>query len=488
MKAKIQTTAALLGAAGTFVIAAALLDRGEAIGGTPARDARGKEIAKPGPATPQACDAGAPRASARSGLATVNAGLSSAAIVRGGGGELHAAFEIATDSVAIAQRPPLNLALVIDRSGSMSGGRIENAQKAALGIVERLAATDRVALVQYDDQADVVLPSLAMSAAGKARMRAAIQGIALGGSTNLHGGLVLGRDEIQRTFQAQQVSRVILLSDGQANAGVVDPRAIAATARGAAEQGVRVTAVGLGVDFNEDLMESIAESGRGQYHYVRAASDLDRVIAGELSGIQATVATSVELHLTAPCGGAIVEVLGYESRRDGDTVIVPMADLSGGDRRKVLVKLSVPDRAIGKVGAVRGELVFKDASGGVLRRAAVSLGVDRTDDAQLAISAADKDVMGQVIELDAARAMRTAAEAYERGDAAAAVQALESSRAEIATKSQMYKVAPATSADVMDEMESMAASARSYDASSAEGKHLLKASKAKARAMSKTAR
>src|SRR5690606_31868036 len=136
------------------------------------------------------------------------------------------------------------------------------------------------------------------------------------------------------------------------------------------------------------------EAGRGQYHYVKVASDLDKVIAGELAGIQGTVAKNVELHLEAPCAGVdIVQVLGYESRRVGDTVIVPMADLFGGDSRKLLVKLDVPDQERGKIAAVHGELVFRTTSGGELRRVAVVLGVDRTDDAQVVTASVDRDVM-----------------------------------------------------------------------------------------------
>jgi Ca-activated chloride channel family protein len=483
MKPQIRTTAALIGAAGTFVAAAVLIQRSPSASASSPTTATKTEADPPKATCTTTGDA---HGTMKVGPATLKAALSAGTIMRGGGGDVYASFEITTDNAANTQRPPLNLALVIDRSGSMSDGRIEHAQSAAIGIVQRLSATDRVALVQYDDTANVVVSSLAMDAAGKQRMTSAIKGIQLGGSTNLNGGLVLGRDEVQRTFQAMQVSRVILLSDGQANAGVVDPHQIADTARLAANQGVRITSVGIGLDFNEDLMEAIAEAGRGQYHYVKVASDLDKVIAGELAGIQATVATAVELHLKAPCAGVqVAEVLGYESRRDGDTVIVPMADLSGNDSRKLLVKVHVPDADKGKIGALYGELVFKDASGGELKRTAVSLGVDRSDDGAVAAASVDKDVMGQVIQLDAAKTIREAAQAYESGDSARAMQVIEASKRSIASKSAMYKIAPKKSAEVLDELDGMGAAARTYAPASAEGKAMLKATKSKARVMSK---
>jgi Ca-activated chloride channel family protein len=484
MKPQIRTTAALVGAAGTFVAAAMLLDRSDA-GASSKRTTAAPERTSPKATCGTTGDA---KATTKLGLTTMNARLSTGAIARGQGGHVHASFEITTDTVQNAQRPPLNLALVIDRSGSMSG-RIEHAQAAALGIVNRLDAQDRVSLVQYDDSANTVVESIATDAAGKERLRKAIHAIALGGGTNLHRGLELGRDEVQRELKQAQVSRVILLSDGQANSGVTDPQQIAGTARNAANHGVRITAVGIGEDYNEDLMEAIAEAGRGQYHYVKVASDLERVIAGELSGIQSTVATNVELHLKAPCAGVkIAEVLGYESRRDGDTVVIPMSDLSGGDNRKLLVSLEVPDGDLGKIGTLWGELVLRDAKGGELQRTAISLGLDRTDDAKVAMDSVDKDVMAQVIQLDAARAMRDAAKDYEAGNQEGALRKLEESRREIQSKSAAYKIAPQASAAVMGELDGMASDTRAYAPGSTAGKGMLKSSKQKARIMSKSAK
>jgi Ca-activated chloride channel family protein len=216
-----------------------------------------------------------------------------------------------------------------------------------------------------------------MDREGKDKLRKALDAMNTGGGTNLHAGLVLGRQEAQRAYHQGEVSRVILLSDGHANEGIVDTPQIADAARDAANHGVRITAVGIGLDFNEDLMEAIAEAGRGNYHYVKEAHDLDGVIAGELAGVQATVATNVELRLRPACAGAkIVAVHGYESRREHDAVIVPMADLFGGDNRKLLVSMTVPDGTIGRVAALHAELVYRDAKNNEVRSRALDLGVE----------------------------------------------------------------------------------------------------------------
>jgi Ca-activated chloride channel family protein len=317
-------------------------------------------------------------------------------------------------------------------------------------------------------------------------MRSAIRGISLGGGTNLHGGLVLGRDEVQRVYTQGQVSRVILLSDGQANVGVVDPQQIAATARDAANHGTRITTVGVGLDYNEDLMEAIAESGRGNYHYVKEAKDLERVIAGEMAGIQATVATSVELRLTPVCPGVqITEVHGYESRRDGAAVVIPMADLVGHDSRKLLVSMKVPDGQKGHVATLRAELVYKDAKGTDIKKSEIALGVDISEDATVAAASVDQNVMAQALQVQAAASMRQAAQAYERGDQEAARTIVESTAVQVEQKRAMYKIAPAKTAEAMQSLDDMSKKAVMYKPGSYEGKDMLKASKSKARVMSK---
>lgn len=468
-----RTALALIGAAGA-VTGALMLHRESA---KPAAAPKPKEVT---------CGAMAPsHAEGKLTHGKLTGAMSAGTLLRGNGGEAFAAFELTTEALKDVTRPPLDLALVIDRSGSMSG-RIEYAQQAAVGIIQRLGEQDHVALIQYDDSAQIVVASTSMDPKGKATMTSAIQGITLGGGTNLHGGLVLGRDEVQRVATQGQVSRVILLSDGQANIGVVDPQQIAGVARDAANRGTRITTVGVGLDYNEDLMEAIAESGRGNYHYVKEAKDLDRVIAGELAGIQATVATNVELRLTPVCPAVqITEVHGYESRRDGTAFVVPMADLIGNDSRKLLVSMKVPDAQKGHIATLRAELVYKDAKGTELKKSELALGVNISEDAQVATASIDQNVMAQALQVQAASSMRQAAQAYERGDQEAARQIVETSAAQVEQKRAMYKIAPQKTAETMKSLDEMSKKATMYKPDSYEGKDMLKSSKSKARVMTK---
>jgi Ca-activated chloride channel homolog len=488
MKTETRKTAVILGAAGALVAAAIWIDRSRAEGSEPSVPKTiAVDPARPDLPVEERCGGAPARATADLGVGKLGAALSAGTILRAGGGNVYAGFDLTTAAISTAgPRAPINLAIVIDRSGSMSGDRIEHAKRAAIGIVDRLGAGDRVALVQYDDSAQVVVSSIPTDRAGKDRLRGAIREMTLGGSTNLHGGMVLGRDEVQRTLAPGQVSRIILLSDGRANAGVVDPSQIADTARAAADKGVRITSVGLGLDYNEDLMEAIAEAGRGNYYFVKEASDLQKVVAGELTGIQATVATNVELRLRPACAGVEVrEVIGYETRREGDTVVIPMADLFGNDGRKLLVSLSVPDRLNGPLGAIRAELSFRDATSGELRTAQVALGLEVSDDHVAASASIDKEVMAQVLKVQAAQSMRQAAQAYEQGDREGALQILGSTRSKLESDRGRYGISAAEAAPAMAGLTEMEEDAKAYAPGSAGGNSLLKGSKDKARKMSK---
>ncbi|HKE17815.1 MAG TPA: VWA domain-containing protein [Kofleriaceae bacterium] len=488
-----RKTAVILCAAGALIAAAIFLQRSAASGApAPGPTARPEPAATP-PATPAptpaSCDApsgATARVSAGLGHGRAAAALSAGKILRGAGGQLHAAFDLAADPAPAGARQPLDLALVIDRSGSMEGDKLEHARAAAIALIGRLDQRDRIALIQYDDDAQVVVPSVAADSEGKQRLLSAVRQLTPGGSTNLHGGMTLGRDEVLRTLAPGQVSRVILLSDGLANAGQSDPVVIADTARMAADRGVRITAVGVGLEYNEDLMEAIAESGRGNYYYVREAAGLDGVLAGELSAAQATVASEVELRLRPACTGVeIGEVSGYESRREGDAVVIKMADLFGGDSRRLVVSLKVPDRVAGRQGALVGELRYRDRASGEAKTVALPLAVEVTDDRHAADDSVDRDVMAQVLKAQSAQSMRQAARAYQQGDATGAAALLRKAHEEVKTEGGRYGIEADVLEPALGEMDGFAAQVQAAPAASEAGKAAMKRGKSVARDLAK---
>jgi Ca-activated chloride channel family protein len=329
----------------------------------------------------------------------------------------------------------------------------------------------------------LVVPLVKLDGDGRARLDRAIDAITERGGTNLHAGMVLGQLELLRAAIPGRVNREVLLSDGQANQGITDRGALARLAGGAADRGLRLTTVGLGLDYNEDLMEALAENGRGRYYYVKDAATLESVFAGELESLQATVATATELRLVPACAGVeVLSVLGYETRRDGAATVVPMVDLFGGDSRRLVAKLRVPAGGQARADLVRVELAYIDARTRRPGGAVLALGAEVTSDAVAVQAAADSEVLANVVQVESAAAMRTAATAWERGDRDAARAALSQNAAQMQGLAQKYKIAPAKMQRALAEPSQLAADIDEYAVGSAGGKNSLKLRKGNAKA------
>jgi Ca-activated chloride channel family protein len=372
------------------------------------------------------------------GAGSMSAAFSQGVLLEGSDGELYLSIEFATKKAKSSTRPPLNLSIVIDRSGSMSGDKIESAKEAASGLIENLGPSDRVSLVQYDHQAQVLVPSTLADEKGKSALMAALDGITPGGSTNLHDGMALGIEEVISKQDAGQASRVILLSDGRANSGIVDPSELALDASAAAERGIRVTTVGLGLDYNEDLMEDIAINGAGHYYYVKGAADLQPIFAGELSDLQDTVATRAELRLEPSCTDVeIIEVYGYRMKREGGAVVIPIPDLAGGDTRKVVLRVKANAARVSSGNVLKTSFAFDDRAG-KRQESKGGLGLVISKDKKASVASVNKDVLAKATEIEAARALRDAATAYDKGDADQAQSTIKKAKEKASKQAKTY--------------------------------------------------
>ena len=219
------------------------------------------------------------------------------------------------------RRPPLNLSLVLDRSGSMGGPPLDTAKEAASQFVRGLAPQDRVSIVTYDDK---IATPWGPGAGGDPSVDQAIAGIQAGGSTNLSGGWLEGRRHVAAA-KVEGVNRVLLFTDGLANNGIVDPVQLRDLAGGARGDGVSTTCIGFGVGFNEDLLRSMSDAGGGQFWYVESLERLAPMLQGEIAGLIALAAQNLTLKVLGRhphlAGVTVVQGIPFERDAEGNWVI-----------------------------------------------------------------------------------------------------------------------------------------------------------------------
>lgn len=224
------------------------------------------------------------------------------------------------------RRPPLNLSLVLDRSGSMAGAPLDTAKEAAVRLARGLAPQDKVSVVAFDQN---VTTPWGPGPGGDPSVDQAIGALQPGGSTNLSGGWLEGRRHVA-AGKVDGVNRVLLFTDGEANAGIVDPVQLRDLAGGARGDGVSTTCIGFRGGFNEDLLRSMSDAGGGQFWYVESLDRLGPMLQGEIDGLIALSAQNLTLKVMGrhPRLAGVTVVQGIPLERDADgNWIIRLGDL-----------------------------------------------------------------------------------------------------------------------------------------------------------------
>lgn len=328
------------------------------------------------------------------------------------------------ESVHTGELPPLNLALVIDRSGSMSGQPLRMAQEAAMTAVRQMGPGDRLSVVVFDDVAEVVVPSQLVTQPDA--LCSAIAGIETRGMTNLHAGWLTGATQVAEHLKPGALNRVVILSDGQTNAGVTRVDEIAQQVRGLNERGISTTAIGLGACYDEELLLAVANAGDGNFEHVEDPARLPTLFEEELRGLTRTTGRMVSLGVEPnPAHGVrVTDVLNAFDRNAWGRLQLP--NLVAGQAVNVVVVLSVPAQAAGTtLGLTRARLAWTGPDG-QRHHLRVQLNLPVLAPAAYGALRDDPEVVEAQTLLQAARLKRAAVEALDRGDQGLARQHLNS--------------------------------------------------------------
>lgn len=356
-----------------------------------------------------------------------------------------------------AQRTNVNLALVIDRSGSMSGFKLNQAKQAARQLVSQLGAGDRLSIVHYGSDVKS-LEGLLATPENKERMLAYIDGIWDDGGTNISQGLTTARDVLLAAKSDFRVNRLVLISDGQPTEGITDFGGLTNIVREIRGFGVSISSIGVGEDFNEQLMEAIAEVGAGAYAYLQDASQLASIFHKDLNAAGTQVGRAVALTFRVPQGASLQKVLGYTqvSRRvagDAEYVTVSLPDFAAGQQERVVVHLTVDGAINGQAVTVSDlELTYTDMIKNAGVKTVALLSAMTTDKAEVVMNSRDKDAVVFAARARAAWNSQQAAELLEQGDREGAQKMLEGNRV-IFDEAKGIAGAPAVAADVAAQAE-----------------------------------
>ena len=370
---------------------------------------------------------------------------------------------IAPDILPLPDRPRLNLALVLDRSGSMRDeGKMDHVRQAAHMLIERLGPDDILTIVTYNNR--VKVPISACRVTNRQKFHRIVDEIYAEGRTFLSGGLEEGFKQARRQRRKGMVNRIILLSDGLANVGVTDIGKLRRRASSMYEDGISVSTFGMGYEFDEDLLASMANGGGGSYYYISRPGDIVAALKREFNMVARTAASGVEI-IIRPLGGARFETApGHSWKFEGSSAVIRLGDLSAGETRTLMARLAVPTGQMGNQDVAQVSVRYKDpVSGRTLSESEKPVSLVVIDNSERHRKSFDSSVQEKKAVIESNAMMEEAAKRVDEGDRVGAesiikkiIGALKSAPepSAPAVKAEMERVEQYS--DQLDDLDSMA--------------------------------
>jgi len=333
-------------------------------------------------------------------------------------------------------RATLNVAIVIDKSGSMSGDKIGNAREAAKAAVNQLVDDDIVSVLAFDETVQVLVPATKVS--DRQTILQGISRLTAGGNTALFAGTVKGGAEVRKFLSKERVNRVVLLSDGQANVGPATASALGQLGATLRKEGISVTTVGLGLGYNEDLLVELAQRSGGQHVFIEDHRRMAEIFKQGFGGLASIVAEEVVVNVTVPVDVRPVRVLGRDAEIIGQTITVQMPELYAGQLDDVVLELEVAAAAPQSRRIAEVEVSYHNTITRSLDRISQTVSAEVSDETARIEGSGDREVGVAVAERLANEASRRAIELRDEGRVDEARRLMQESAATLRERARAY--------------------------------------------------
>lgn len=387
------------------------------------------------------------------GVVSIQADMAQEKILKGSDGEVAVAVTLTAAQLPVVEgvpKQPMDLIVVLDRSGSMQGMKIAAARQAVHQLINRLTPDDRLALVTYSNGVQLVSPLVPVNINGQRKLHAAVNNIYADGGTNLGGGLQQGIQLIVQSPEAGRQRKIILISDGLANQGVTDPNALGQMAAVATDHQFAVSTVGVGLDFNELLMTTIADHGTGSYYFLEDPLVFAQVFEKEFQDARQVAANGLELRVPLKEGVRLVDAGGYPIKIEDGIAIINPGSLVSGQQRKLFLTFQVSTTVERSISL--GELqvrYLRDGNPHFLTSSR-DLQVACVKDEKEVVASVDKDTWSEQVLVDEYNQLKEeVADAIRKGDSAEAQSRIEAYEKRNISKNEMVG-----SATVAEHLES----------------------------------
>ncbi len=305
--------------------------------------------------------------------------------------------------VGLPRRHQLNIALVVDRSGSMEGQSLEFVKRACGVLLDLIDPRDFVSVISFAETADMVLPARRIRS--KSEAKDAINRISAGNTTNLHQGLMVGYQQIAAVRSAKTLDRIILVTDGEPTAGTKDFNAIVGNVVEQKMRGVSVTTIGLGSEYGEELLAEIALRSGGNFYHVPETDRLADIFRREFQCMTRVVADNIRLRVHVNRGVYVRQVYGHQPSILSREVEVVLSDLEGESDMRSLWEFEIVTRGAGWYRIAEADLRYDDLNTGRPERLTTDLVFEFCAEEQDPVD--DPEPEGFTAQVEAAEAVRT---------------------------------------------------------------------------------